>query len=260
MSNYIAVDFETTGLEPSEGAEIIEIGAARFTLDGGITERFSALCRPSKAIPPRATKVHGIRDADVVDCPSSAEVWRQFLAWAGEFDALVAHNAPFEMKFLLALHDGRGDDLPDLQFIDTLELARRRIAEPPSYKLGDLARHLGISQDGLHRAEADAVVVAQLLSAVAATYKNPGSSIKRSVLSLHAFREQRLEEAQLVARANRVLDNMKRSSRQLEEINRTLDAMEEREVKPKDRTHAGVWVFVLALVGLLVFAVLSAGP
>jgi DNA polymerase-3 subunit epsilon len=79
-------------------------------------------------------------------------------------DALSAHNASFDAKFLLA-ESARCDLLPShSQLICSLKLSRRVFPQLGSYKLGALAHALGIRFTGnAHRAEADAEVSANLL-------------------------------------------------------------------------------------------------
>ncbi len=174
----IALDFETTGLDPQEGAEIIEIGASSFTLDGGLIETFSALCKPSKQISKRITKINGITNQDVESEPAAVVRWNEFLEWAGECQALVAHNAPFELKFIRRLYEDLGQEVPDLPMIDTLKLARRRIEGVKSYKLVDLVEHFDIELVNAHRAPDDAKATAELARVILNGYSNPKAAVK----------------------------------------------------------------------------------
>lgn len=221
-TTLIAIDFETTGLDADEEA-IVEIGAVRFSIDGTIDSSFSALCNPGKKIPARATKVHGIRDKDVADKPSAWIVWLEFLAWAGPHEVLVAHNAPFEMKFLVALHKKNGADIPKVGFVDTLALAQRRIAQPKSYKLIDLVQHLGIETDGAHRAAADALAVAHLLARIAETYKNAGSAIKRATKPLEEFSEELELENRVAESLEKTIDSIQTTRKNLRKFNQRMD-------------------------------------
>ena len=67
----VVFDLETTGLFPKRD-RIIELGAIKVTPDGAEEER-CWLLNPGVPIPPEATKIHGISDADVKDCPTFAE-------------------------------------------------------------------------------------------------------------------------------------------------------------------------------------------
>jgi DNA polymerase-3 subunit epsilon len=61
---YVALDLETTGLNPDKDA-IIEVGAVKFR-DGEIVEEFTTLVNPGRPIPPEITMITGITDRDVI--------------------------------------------------------------------------------------------------------------------------------------------------------------------------------------------------
>ena len=128
----IVLDTETTGLDPSRGDRIVEIGAVEIVDQIATGETFHALINPEREVPEDAVRVHGHTTASLKDKPAFARVAEAFLAFIGE-DRLVIHNAEFDMRFLnaeLALI-GR----PALDFsrvIDTLALARRKHSGAPN--------------------------------------------------------------------------------------------------------------------------------
>src|SRR5687768_11471659 len=98
----IAFDFETTGLEPEKGDEIIEIGAIPI-IDGVLREdcAFHALIDPDRVIPPESRSVHGITDEMVRGRPRIDVVLPEFLRYCGGHE-MVAQNAEFDMAFVQA--------------------------------------------------------------------------------------------------------------------------------------------------------------
>jgi len=64
---YVALDLETTGLDPVRDA-IIEVGAVKFD-DQRELGRFGSLVRPGRPIPIQVTQLTGITDHDVLDAP-----------------------------------------------------------------------------------------------------------------------------------------------------------------------------------------------
>jgi DNA polymerase III epsilon subunit family exonuclease len=100
--DFIAFDLETTGTHPQED-EIVEIGAVRFV---GLQaqEGFGKLINPGIVIPPDAQAVNGISDEMVAGKPKIEEVLGDFADFCGDLP-LVAHNAPFDYKFLSAAID-----------------------------------------------------------------------------------------------------------------------------------------------------------
>ena len=92
--------------------------------------------------------------------PSASEVMPRFLEFLGDA-VLVAHNLPFDARFLdVALAEA---GLPPLQnpSVDTLRLARRMLSSLPSKWLSQLTKHFGIEVHGRHRALGDATATAE---------------------------------------------------------------------------------------------------
>ena len=122
----VVLDTETTGLEPSQGHRIIEIGALEL-VDRQLTGRqFHTYVNPERDIEEGALEVHGITEEFLEDKPLFAEIADDLLAFA-EGAELVIHNAPFDIGFLdyeMSLL-GREDRMSDhCTVLDTLEMAR----------------------------------------------------------------------------------------------------------------------------------------
>ncbi|MES2298175.1 MAG: 3'-5' exonuclease [Pseudomonadota bacterium] len=162
MHAIVMLDFETTGLSPAMGERITEVAALRIA-GGRVTERFVSLVNCGVRVPPYITELTGISQAMVDGAPCVSRVLPRLLEFIGA-DTLAAHNASFDEKFLRAEAE-RLDLVPVHQGpLCSLKLARRVFPGQASYKLGQLARQLGIAfRSAAHRAEADAEVAAQLL-------------------------------------------------------------------------------------------------
>jgi DNA polymerase-3 subunit epsilon len=158
----VMLDFETTGLSPAMGDRITEVAALRIC-GGRIVDRYVSLVNCNVRIPAFITQLTGISQAMVNRAPPVAEVVPQLLDFIGA-DALSAHNASFDHKFLLAESE-RLDLAPGhTHLICSLKLSRRVFPQLSSYKLGAIASSLGLRFNGnAHRAEADAEVSAHLL-------------------------------------------------------------------------------------------------
>src|SRR3990172_11009743 len=94
---YVAIDLETTGLDPDRDA-IIEVGAVRFGLDGAC-ETFRTFVDPKRAIPYRIQRLTGITDGDVAGAPLFAEIAADLEAFVGA-DPVVGQNVSFDLGFL----------------------------------------------------------------------------------------------------------------------------------------------------------------
>ncbi|MBM3664876.1 MAG: hypothetical protein FJW92_03670 [Actinobacteria bacterium] len=163
-TNFCIVDLETTGGAPGASA-ITEIGAVR--VEGlRVTERFSTLVDPECPIPSHITGITGIDDSMVRGQPVIDVALPAFIAFARD-DVLVAHNAPFDLRFLnyerLRLRDGYFTQ----PWLDTLMLARRLLnGAVPRHDLTTLAAWAGSPVYPAHRALADAEATASVLIAL----------------------------------------------------------------------------------------------
>jgi DNA polymerase III subunit epsilon len=161
-TDFVIVDLETTGWSP-DTARITEIGAVRFT-GGQVTREFCTLINPGQAIPPDIAALTGISDAMVARAPVIGAVLPDFLAFAGGA-VLAAHNAPFDVSFLVAACGDCGLPWPDLAVLDTVTLARQVLGETevPDCKLSTLASYFQTPTAPSHRALADARATAAVL-------------------------------------------------------------------------------------------------
>ena len=158
----VMLDFETTGLSPAAGDRITEVAALRI-VDGVVVERFVTLINCGARIPYDVTLLTGITQQMVRAAPPVAQVLPQLLDFIGA-DALAAHNASFDARFLLAESQRQGLTPRYRNLICSLKLARRVLPGHASYKLSGLADALNITYEGAaHRAEADAEVSTRLL-------------------------------------------------------------------------------------------------
>lgn len=156
------LDFETTGLSPVAGDRITEVAALRI-VNGVVAERYVTLVNCGARIPSFITALTGISQRMVDAAPLVTKVLPELLDFIGD-DALAAHNAGFDSRFLLAESQRLGLLPRHRSLICSLKLARRMLPGRGSYKLGELARALNISYRGAaHRAEADAEVSTRLL-------------------------------------------------------------------------------------------------
>jgi DNA polymerase III subunit epsilon len=172
-TDFVVVDLETTGWTPAE-ARITEIGAVRVT-GGQITGEFSALINPGQPIPPDIAELTGISDDMVARAPAIGTVLPGFLAFAGS-GVLTAHNAPFDLGFLIAACADCGLSWPGFSVLDTVTLARQVLgeAEVPDCKLATLASYFGAPTSPCHRALADARATVTVLHGLIARLAESG--------------------------------------------------------------------------------------
>ena len=158
---YTVFDTETTGLNPSQGDEIIQIGATRI-VNGKLLRQdaFEQLIDPGRSIPAASIPIHGITPAMVQGQPRIGQVLPVFHAYASD-TVLVAHNAAFDMKFLQLKERSTGLRF-DQPVLDTLLLSAVIHPHQDSHRLEAIAQRMNITVLGRHTALGDALVTAEV--------------------------------------------------------------------------------------------------
>ncbi|WP_456448529.1 DNA polymerase III subunit epsilon [Thiolapillus sp.] len=101
VRRQIVLDTETTGLEPSQGHRIIEIGCVEL-IDRRLTGNdFHQYLQPDREIDAGAVEVHGITNEFLADKPRFADVVQDFMDYVQGAE-LIIHNAPFDVGFINA--------------------------------------------------------------------------------------------------------------------------------------------------------------
>jgi DNA polymerase-3 subunit epsilon len=163
MKREIVLDTETTGLEPSGGHRMVEIGCVEL-IDGLRTgEFFHVYLNPERDIPHEAFRVHGLSAQFLSDKPIFSEKVDGFLEFISDSN-LVIHNATFDMKFINFELSNLG--FPTISMdrtIDTLLIARKKFPGSPA-NLDALCKRFNIDLSG--RTKHGALLDAELLAEV----------------------------------------------------------------------------------------------
>ena len=161
MQERVAViDFETTGISPSQGCRATEI-AVVIMEQGRIVDRYQSLMNAGVRIPAFIEGLTGISNSMIRTAPSAERVMGDVSDFVGT-TPLVAHNASFDQKFwdfeLSRIQRSRQQS-----FACSLLLARRLMPGAPNHKLGTLTSYARLPNTGkAHRAMADAEMAANL--------------------------------------------------------------------------------------------------
>ena len=97
----IVLDTETTGLDPTTGDRIVEIGAVELLNHLPTGKTFHKYLNPERNMPEEAKAVHGLTEEFLRDKPVFSQVVEDFLTFIRD-SKLVIHNASFDMKFINA--------------------------------------------------------------------------------------------------------------------------------------------------------------
>jgi DNA polymerase-3 subunit epsilon len=165
---YAVVDIETTGGHASANG-ITEI--AIYLHDGReITQFYQTLINPGIPIPYYITTLTGISNEMVADAPPFEAV-APLIHDLLKDRIFVAHNVNFDYSFVKHQLAQTGFELQTKKLC-TVRLGRKIFPGLPSYSLGNLCRHLGISIKDRHRAGGDAEATATLFGLLLAADKD----------------------------------------------------------------------------------------
>lgn len=158
---YTVFDTETTGLEPSNGDEIIQIGAVRIVNNRMLRQEiFNQLVDPEMPIKPEGIPIHGITDDMVRGQPTIDQVLPAFHEFC-EDTVIIAHNAAFDMRFLQLKEEQAGVRFAQ-PVLDTLLLSAVVHPNQESHKLDAILERLGISIETRHNALDDSLATAEV--------------------------------------------------------------------------------------------------
>ncbi len=165
----IAIDTETTGLDPAAGHRVVEIGCVEI-IDRRLGQQYQVFLNPERPVSEAALAVHGLSDDFLSGQPRFAEIREEFLAFVSGAE-LIAHNAPFDIGFLDAELKRAGDVRCLSEYaakvIDSLMLARRRHPGQGN-SLNELCRRhqIDLSARERHGALLDAQLLARVYLAM----------------------------------------------------------------------------------------------
>lgn len=167
ISSYVAIDLETTGLDPKSD-RIIEIGAVRVR-DGKIEAEFSSMVNPGRKLSARITELTGITDNMVSDAPEMGSLITEVLDFCKDLP-ILGHHVIFDYSFLkrAAVNLGYGFERTG---IDTLALCRRFMPANEKKNLSAACAYFGVTSEHAHRALSDAKMAHFLYQSI--IYANP---------------------------------------------------------------------------------------
>jgi DNA polymerase III subunit epsilon len=165
LERIAVIDFETTGLSPSNSCRATEI-AVVILEQGRIVERYQSLMNTGVRVPGFIEQLTGISNAMLRTAPPAERVMNEVNEFVG-ITPLVAHNAAFDQKFW-DFEMGRIKRTRLQNFACSLLLARRLMPAAPNHKLGTLTAFADLPHTGqAHRAMADAEMAANLTAYLA---------------------------------------------------------------------------------------------
>lgn len=144
----VGFDSETTGLQYSNGARIIEVSLIGYDL-GSEKKLFdyTRLTNPHRPIEPRAQLLHGITQSALIGKPSFKELEPFITKILTKADLLVCHNLAFDVPFLYSEYGLIGKDVPNVEGFCTMESGRAFTSLGKKPNLGELCWACGVDYD-----------------------------------------------------------------------------------------------------------------
>ncbi len=171
--NFTAIDFETAN---SSAASACSVGLVKVR-DGVVVDRAAWFIRPPAGFDhfnEWNTRIHGIMAPDVAGALLWSEQLPDLVAFADD-DALVAHNAGFDMGVIAAACRASFIEIPDFRYLCSLQVARKTYSLD-SYRLPISAMAAGFEDFAHHDALADSEACAAII--VHAANRHDASSIE----------------------------------------------------------------------------------
>ena len=172
-NEYVVIDVETSGLDPSIH-EVIQIAAVKYK-KGEKPAYFVSYVKPRYPIPVSASIVNHIYDSTVESAPRFLEIRSRFLDFIEDLP-LIGYNIGFDMKFI---NTELGYSLSNWA-IDVLPAARNCF-DLPNYKLETLKNYLKIGRDS-HNALDDCLTTNSVYLACLEEYSKPVARVKTKLM------------------------------------------------------------------------------
>jgi DNA polymerase III epsilon subunit-like protein len=162
-ARFVAVDLETTGLDPGRDA-IVALAAIPF-VERQPQPGLVTLVQPGRPIPPASTAIHGITDEMVATAPPVRPALHALETALGG-DVVVGHGIAFDLAVIA--RERRAHRLAPLanRALDTMRLAAGLHRDWTDVGLDMVAARLGVSIEGRHTAEGDAIAAGKVLLAL----------------------------------------------------------------------------------------------
>jgi DNA polymerase-3 subunit epsilon len=160
MENVMILDTETTGLEPDKGFLIAEVGALLYSVKYRTVLQSICTLLPVNNNP--AQHVNFIDHKWTLEKYNNGVALTMLDAMAATADYVIAHNAPFDRKFMRTIH---GSKVNDMEWICTKANFKWPV-QLFRYRLEDICNAMGVPYVGAHRALADCNFIAQCFSKI----------------------------------------------------------------------------------------------
>ena len=203
ISDYIAIDLETTGIRLSKD-KIIEVGLLKVK-DSHIIDTFSCVINPDMQVDDKILELTKISENELENAKRIYEVINHIVDFCEEY-VLLGHNTIFDYSFVKKEANRAGLEF-EKRGIDTYKLCKKVLPENVRKNLTDACGYFGIERKNSHRAFSDAYYTHVLFQEIIKNFKTleiSSEAMKVKIKKFVPIRKRTKEDLQKLLNCHRI--------------------------------------------------------
>lgn len=203
ISDYIAIDLETTGIRLSKD-KIIEVGLLKVK-DSHIIDTFSCVINPDMQVDNKILELTKISENELENAKRIHEVINHIVDFCEDY-VLLGHNTIFDYSFVKKEANRAGLEF-EKRGIDTYKLCKRVLPENVRKNLTDACNYFGIERKNSHRAFSDAYYTHVLFQEIIKNFKTleiSSEAMKVKIKKFVPIRKRTKEDLQKLLNCHRI--------------------------------------------------------
>ena len=203
ISDYIAIDLETTGIRLSKD-KIIEVGLLKVK-DSHIIDTFSCVINPDMQVDDKILELTKISKNELENAKRIHEVINHIVDFCEEY-VLLGHNTIFDYSFVKKEANRAGLEF-EKRGIDTYKLCKRVLPENVRKNLTEACGYFGIERKNSHRAFSDAYYTHVLFQEIIKNFKTleiSSEAMKVKIKKFVPIRKRTKEDLQKLLNCHRI--------------------------------------------------------
>ena len=203
ISDYIAIDLETTGIRLSKD-KIIEVGLLKVK-DSHIIDTFSCVINPDMQVDNKILELTKISKNELENAKRIHEVINHIVDFCEEY-VLLGHNTIFDYSFVKKEANRAGLEF-EKRGIDTYKLCKRVLPENVRKNLTEACNYFGIERKNSHRAFSDAYYTHVLFQEIIKNFKTleiSSEAMKVKIKKFVPIRKRTKEDLQKLLNCHRI--------------------------------------------------------
>ena len=203
ISDYIAIDLETTGIRLSKD-KIIEVGLLKVK-DSHIIDTFSCVINPDMQVDDKILELTKISENELRNAKRIHEVINHIVDFCEDY-VLLGHNTIFDYSFVKKEANRVGLEF-EKRGIDTYKLCKKVLPENVRKNLTDACSYFGIERKNSHRAFSDAFYTHVLFQEIIKNFKTleiSSESMKVKIKKFVPIRKRTKEDLQKLLNCHRI--------------------------------------------------------